>query len=295
MSSAKKCKSLDQGLLFMMIFPRDTTSRLVSLIVERLAENENMLKTQFSESVADVGVRYCFIDDLLPLDIAAQIYNVFPSVDDMRLMRSFREAKYTSKNFQKFHSLLREVTFSFQDPRVVAIVGNITGMKNMMPDEYLYAGGLSAMIRGHFLGPHIDNSHDGDRRYYRSLNLLYYVSPNWDSRDGGNLELWDKKVKKNVTIDSRFNRLAIMETNPWSWHSVSEIKVDRPRCCVSNYYFSGDSPTGEDYFNVTSFSARPEQHFRRALAWTDNKIRQFVRFAVPNGLGKKDVYQGPRG
>jgi Rps23 Pro-64 3,4-dihydroxylase Tpa1-like proline 4-hydroxylase len=279
----------------MTIAPCNTNSRLVGLIVERLTESASLLKTQFSQSVVDVGVRYCFVDDLLPLDVATQIYNLFPSVDEMRLMRSFREVKYTSKNFEKFDSLLREVTFSFQDPRVVAIVENITGIKNQMPDKHLYAGGLSIMVNGHFLGPHIDNSHDGDRRYYRSLNLLYYVSPDWGVRDGGSLELWDKGVKRNVTIESKFNRLAIMETNPWSWHSVSEVKVDRPRCCVSNYYFSEKSPTGEDYFNVTSFGARPEQHFRRAFAWTDNKIRQFVRFAVPNGLGKKDVYEGPRG
>jgi hypothetical protein len=149
------------------------------------------------------------------------------------------------------------------------------------------------MTKGHFLGPHIDNSHDGDRKNYRTLNLLYYVSPDWDHQNGGNLELWDKRVQRHVTIDSLFNRLAIMETNPWSWHSVSEVKIDRHRHCISNYYFSPISPIDRDYFNVTSFSARPEQHFLRVLAWADNKVRQAIRHIVPRGLGKKDIYEGP--
>lgn len=74
--------------------------------------------------------------------------------------------------------------------------------------------------------------------------------------------------------------------------SANEVKVDRYRCCVSNYYFSPDSPIGRNYFNVTSFSARPEQHLLRALAWVDNKVRRAGRLDVPRGLGKKDIYEG---
>jgi hypothetical protein len=106
------------------------------------------------------------------------------------------------------------------------------------------------------------------------------------------LELWDAKVLKSATIESRFNRLAIMETTPTSWHSVSPVKVGRVRLCVSNYYFSPVSPTGVDYFNVTSFSARPEQSLLRILAKCDNKLRQALRLFAPTGVGKKDVYTG---
>ncbi len=268
-------------------------NEIVRLVLARLEDQQQVLRMKFQNSIDDVGVRYCYVDDVLPLELAQLIYKAFPNVESMRLMKSFREQKFTSKNFDEFNSLMCDVTFAFQDPHVVALVQRITGINNQVPDEHLYAGGLSAMGKGHFLGPHIDNSHDGDRVNYRTLNLLYYVTPDWDRQNGGNLELWDKRVRRHVTIDSRFNRLVIMETNPWSWHSVSEVKVERYRCCVSNYYFSPDSPIGRDYFNVTSFSARPEQHFLRALAWADNRFRQAVRLVVPLGMGRKDVYEGP--
>jgi Rps23 Pro-64 3,4-dihydroxylase Tpa1-like proline 4-hydroxylase len=267
-------------------------NQLVELIVGRLEQQQNSLRHQFLESVNEVGVRYCYVDDLLPSDLANSIYRAFPYLETMRLIDTFREKKYTSKSFEKFDSLMRDITFAIQDPRVVNVVERITCIKDQVPDEHLYAGGLSAMTKGHFLGPHIDNSHDGEMKRYRTLNLLYYISPDWERQNGGNLEVWDKQVRRHVTIDSRFNRLAIMETNPWSWHSVSEVTVDRNRCCVSNYYFSPESPIGRDYFNVTSFSARPDQHLLRALAWADKKIRQAVRLVVPRGLGKKDIYEG---
>lgn len=274
-----------------MISTSPTREWLVDLIVQRLGSAETALRESFDKSVADVGVRYCALDDLLPTDIAQRIHAVFPRTEQMRLMTSFRERKYTSKSFDQFDPLMADITFAVQDPRVIDVVERITGIKNQIPDASLYAGGLSAMGRGHFLGPHIDNSHEASRKYYRTLNLLYYVSPDWTLDDGGSLELWDRRVRRKVTVLSGFNRLVMMETNPWSWHSVDAVRADRLRCCVSNYYFSPTSPTGFDYFNVTSFSARPEQKAMRALSWVDNRLRQFVRRIAPDGLGRKDVYQ----
>jgi hypothetical protein len=133
------------------------------------------------------------------------------------------------------------------------------------------------MFRDDFLNPHIDNSHEQTRSKYRRINLLYYVSPDWQQQYGGNLELWDQNVTRPVTITSRFNRLVLMETNKTSWHSVSPVGVDEPRCCVSNYYFSNASPTGESYYHVTSFTGRPGQTVRRLAGTIDNVARSFAR------------------
>jgi len=267
---------------------------LTDLICARLESSLPQLTAEFQASAGRVGVRHVVVDDLLPVDIAERIAAAFPATSQMRLMDSFRECKYTSKDFDRFDPVMADITFALQDPRVIELVGRITGIQEQIPDASLYAGGLSAMVKGHHLGPHIDNSHEVSRRYYRTLNLLYYVTPDWALEKGGNLELWDRGVRNNVTIVSRFNRLAIMETTPTSWHSVSRVVAEGTRCCVSNYYFSPRSPTGKDYFNVTSFSARPEQPLLRLLAKVDNGLRMAVRAVVPQGLGKKDVYEGPK-
>lgn len=266
-----------------------------AIMAGRLAAESGRLAKDFAHSASEVGVRYCALDDFLPVELAQRIHSAFPPPGRMRLMKSFRETKYTSKDFDQFDPILKDVTFAIQSPEVVGVVERITGIRDQIPDPSLYAGGLSMMGKGHFLNPHIDNSHDGTRRFYRTLNLLYYVTPDWELESGGNLELWDRDVRRNVTIVSKFNRLVIMETHPWSWHSVSPVRVDDCRCCVSNYYFSPRSPTGEDYFNVTSFSARPEQRFGRLVARLDNFARQAARRIVPGGLGRRDVYKGQDG
>ncbi|MCW7462948.1 2OG-Fe(II) oxygenase [Leptospira limi] len=264
---------------------------LVSILQKRLSSKKSDLKKFFHNSVDEIGVRYCYLDDLLPKEIANQIHSVFPKKNEMRLLDSFREKKYTSKNFDHFDPLLKDITFAIQDERVIKVIEEITGIIDQKPDPSLYAGGLSLMEKGNFLNPHIDNSHEMTRTMYRTLNLLYYVNPNWSLEKGGNLELWDTSVRNNITIESSFNRLVLMETNPKSWHSVSPVTVDEIRICVSNYYFSKTSPIGKEYFNVTSFSARPNQKFVRLFSSIDNKLRSFIRHIKKDGFGKKDLYQ----
>jgi hypothetical protein len=147
------------------------------------------------------------------------------------------------------------------------------------------------MERGHFLNPHIDNSHDGEQRNYRVLNLLYYVSPGWGPENGGNLELWDEKVTKPVEIPSLFNRLVLIATGDKTWHSVNEVRVDTPRRCVSNYYFSPNSPNGYETTHVTYFMARPEQKVRRVVTKLDSELRTLLRKVKKGGLAKKDIYE----
>jgi len=266
---------------------------LSAAIEARLSLDLDALKSAFADAARDVGVRYVVIDDLLPVEVALAIAKAFPDGDQMRLMDSFRERKFTSKAFDQFDPILGDVTFAFQDPRIVKIVEEITGIAEQVPDSLLYAGGLSAMAKGHFLGPHIDNSHDSSREYYRTLNLLYYVTPDWDEPNGGNLQLWNRDVSRNVTIHSCFNRLVLMETTPSSWHSVNEVRADGLRKCVSNYYFSRRSPTGVDYFNITAFSAPPSKPILRLWSHVDAGLRQLVRKVRPLGLGPVDIYDGP--
>lgn len=262
---------------------------LVQLIIERLDRDAASIRADFVTSKG-VTAKYAAIDDLLPSDIAKRIATAFPSSSEMRLMDSFRERKFTSKSLDKFDPIISDITFAFQDERVIAKVAELTAIKDAIGDPHLYAGGLSAMERGHFLNPHIDNSHDGEQKNYRVLNLLYYITPNWKSENGGNLELWDEKVTKPVEIPSLFNRLVLMATGDKTWHSVNAVKGEGTRRCVSNYYFSPHSPNGYETTHVTYFMARPEQKLRRLITKIDSDLRTVLRKLKPEGFAKKDIY-----
>ena len=261
-------------------------------ILKRLEEDVDQLRELFEQNSQRVGTRFVAIDNLLPTEMVQEIFHAFELKEGAwRLFDTFRERKYTSKSFDEFNPILKEITYALQDPEVVKVMGSITGIKSLEGDPSLYAGGLSMMQKSHFLDPHIDNSHDAKRELYRRLNVLYYVTPEWEKENGGHLELWSKDLSERELIESRFNRLVLMETNNYSWHSVSKVLGGSKRCCVSNYLFSETSPLGKEYFHITAYSARPEDIYKKYLFKGDNFLRTTLRKVFKLGLGRKDVYQ----
>jgi Rps23 Pro-64 3,4-dihydroxylase Tpa1-like proline 4-hydroxylase len=225
---------------------------------------------------------------LLPEDLVINIFQHFPEKSMWNFADTFREKKYTFAKLGELKNPLPEqVTDCLQSQPVIDEIKKITQMVDLEGDASLYAGGLSRMEKSHFLNPHIDNSHDVDRMRYRRLNLLYYVSPDLKEEDGGNFELWDRQVKNPLKLPSKYNRLIVMETNNKSWHSVDIVQSEVARCCLSNYYFTRSSPTGDDYYHVTSFTGRPGQPFRIFYGRVDNFLRQKVATVLGLSRGKK--------
>jgi Rps23 Pro-64 3,4-dihydroxylase Tpa1-like proline 4-hydroxylase len=266
---------------------------IVQLILDRLtAERENIL-AQWQAPVG-TSTRHFFVDDFLPIEIAEQAYAAFPRDGSGFFSKeTFREKKKTSAHLSEYAPILGELTYALQASEVVDKVASIVGFTEIEPDPSLYAGGLSMMFKDDFLNPHIDNSHDAKRDRYRRLNLLYYVSPDWKLENGGNFELWNEDCSVPVTLISKQNRLLVMETNKTSWHSVSPVTVDRPRCCVSNYYFSKISPDDTEYFHVTSFTGRPDETIKRVVGVADNALRNMVSKTLGVGRGKSEINTNP--
>lgn len=261
---------------------------LADNILARMTANREELTSQWQHSSP---IHHFVLDDVLPSGAARRIRNAYPAGNSMRVRKSLRELKYVAAQMDKFDPILEETLFAFQDPRIVALVEEITSLRALEPDELLYAGGISMMAKGHFLNPHLDNSHDKERSRFRVLNLLYYVSPDWRKQDGGNLELWPEGPKSDqITVESKFNRLIVMITNSKSWHSVSRVLSDQQRCCLSNYYFSGQPAEQAEYFHVTTFRGRPEQRLRDVVLRADSALRMGLRKLFPKGAVQTKHY-----
>lgn len=261
--------------------------RLAEIIYKKIDDNKAILSKQFAASKDAIG--YLFIDDLLPEEIAVELYKVFPKKEEMVLKKSIKEDKFVAVQMNLYNPLLEEIIYAFQDAKVVNLIGEICEIEALVPDEYLYAGGLSMMGNKQFLNPHLDNSHDKDRQRWRVLNLLYYITPDWKEEYGGNLELWPDGLQKNqITIHSKFNRLVIMVTHNQSLHSVSPVIFDGLRCCISNYYFSKNPVYATDKFHVTSFRGRPEHKITDTILKIDTFLRMNLR-----KLFKKGIVENP--
>jgi len=253
------------------------------IIYQKIIENKIALSKQFIDSKDTIG--FIFIDDLLPEDLALELYKAFPKKEQMVLKKSIREDKYVAVQMNLYNSLLEEIIYAFQENKIVELIGEICQIEAPIPDEFLYAGGLSMMGNKQFLNPHLDNSHDKERERWRVLNLLYYVTPNWEEKFGGNLELWPAGLSnKQTTIHSKFNRLVVMVTHNKSLHSVSPVVFDGFRCCISNYYFSKKPVLNTDTFHVTSFRGRPEHKVIDAVLQLDTFLRMNLRKIFRKGI-----------
>ena len=224
------------------------------LIIKRINELKiNFLKKKYENSGL---INHLVIDDLLPKEIVSKLSLHFPKEKELNYLNGFQEKKYVGVYFTEAQKMVEECLFAFQEEKVVKTIGKITSIKNLIGDPDLYAGGVSRMNKGCFLNPHIDNSHDKNFKNYRRLNLLYYVNNFWNPEDdGGELVLYPNGIKnREIKISCDFNRLVIMRTDNRSLHGVKKIlSDDHSRKCISNYYFSENSPSGKKYYHSTSF------------------------------------------
>jgi Rps23 Pro-64 3,4-dihydroxylase Tpa1-like proline 4-hydroxylase len=260
---------------------------LINLIINRLNESKEQLKKQFCQKHPIKVARHFALDNLLPTEIAHEIHANFPKPNKMRMLNSFGELKLKYSHIKHTSKLLQDFHVAIQNPNVIAQIEEITEIKNQLPDTSRLAGGVSALLKGYYINPHLDNSHDIDKKFYRTVNLLYYASPDWKLENGGNYELWDEEVNNRIIVPSFFNRLVVMETNTTSWHAVNSVLCNTPRLCIFNYYFSEKSPENREYFHTASslffnplIKARPEQKVRRAFGRARDQIKNL--FSVKN-------------
>jgi Rps23 Pro-64 3,4-dihydroxylase Tpa1-like proline 4-hydroxylase len=258
---------------------------LSAQIAAQLRANTATLRAKWEGSSP---VRHCYLDDLLPEQTARQIYASLPDPQTLMLRESIKERKRVGIKLEDYAPEMAAILFAFHDNAVIEAVAAITGLQGLTADASLYGSGISQMMEGDFLLPHLDNSHDGDGKLYRVLNLLYYITPDWPEDQGGNLELWDKPMKVRKEVHARFNRLVLMETHTESVHSVTRVTLPNGvRACISNYYFSSEPANHKQHIHKTTFFARPEDSAVKKLQLAaEGKAKNFLARFIGNDTSK---------
>lgn len=135
----------------------------------------------------------------------------------------------------------------------------MTGIKGLLPDPHWRGGGLHVIPPGGFLHVHEDFGVNHEIGLYRRLNLLIYLNRGWKSAWGGNLELWDKDMRKcEQSIEPKWNR-AVLFATPGANHGhpdPTQAPVDR--VSLAMYYYTFSPPENNLNFKSTQFKARPQ-------------------------------------
>jgi len=179
------------------------------------------------------------IDNFLPIQIAKNVSEEFFDLNDSRWYNynNVLENKRTMQDWGKFPSNTYSLLQYLCSPKFVDFIKEITGIKNLYPDYGIHGGGWHMHGRGGNLNVHKDYNIHPKLGLQRKLNLIIYLSEEWDFSWGGNLELWshdkekNKPLKKEKIIKCVFNRAILFDTTQNSWHGLPT-----PLKCPENKY-----------------------------------------------------------
>ena len=118
----------------------------------------------------------------------------------------------------------------------------LTGIEKLLPDPYLYGGGMHQILNGGKLAVHIDFNDHKKLNFYRRINVLLYLNKGWRKNYNGQLEFWDENLSQCVkSVAPDFNRLVIFNTEKHFFHGHPKLlcvpeKVTRKSLAL--YYYA---------------------------------------------------------
>jgi len=179
------------------------------------------------------------IDNFLDSKKAKEISKEFPEYDSdiWYCYNNPLENKKTCNSWYQFGPQTYRTLSFLNSKEFILQLQKITGIKKLYPDIGLHGGGLHIHGPGGKLNVHLDYSIHPKLKLQRKLNLIIYLTEDWNSEWGGSLEFWSHNPETNrpkekvVTIDNIFNRAILFDTTQNSWHGFPE-----PLTCPDNTY-----------------------------------------------------------
>lgn len=208
------------------------------------------------------------IDNFLPEDLANKVAEEFPDADSDFWYEYSNplEIKKACSDWNKFTPSIYQVFMEFFNSKTVDYLSRITD-KILIPDVGLHGGGLHCHKPGGKLNTHLDYNIHPKLNLQRKLNIILYVSKDWDPSWNGALGLWENNSETNQPgkliqkIDCVFNRAVIFDTTQMSWHGLPDPVIcpeDRSRNSLAAYYLC-DPPTNTDTRGKALYAPTEEQ------------------------------------
>lgn len=243
------------------------------LAVEQL---KDLLPSLAEQYAAGKPYPHIAIDDFLHEDVARLAMEAFPDVKDAGWIHyvHVNEKKHGLNKMDLLPSPIRQLIEECNQPEFVALLSDMTGIPNLLPDPSLEGGGLHQSKRGGYLNVHADFTvHPHRRHWRRRVNLLIYLNEGWEAAWGGALELWERNMSQcGKQILPLFNRAVVFNTDEDSFHGFPDpitCPEDVTRRSIALYYFTEEEQAPS--MRATNYRARPGDGLKGLLIWADKK------------------------
>ncbi len=235
---------------------------------------------------------HIILDDFLVEEVANELYENFPSTDEMNVKRkSLNEDKREEYHLEKFHPVFEEVRQTIMGRPLTSLFERISGLTDLESTNDGYGSGIHQGPNGSFVDVHLDFNMHTEKNMHRRINMLIYLNKHWKEEYGGHLELWDSDVKVCVKRAlPAFNRAVIFRTDEQSFHGVAKVTCpeNESRKSFYSYYYS---PIGADFtYRDSKFKARPEEGAVRGVVVSIKEAIKInaKRFLKAIGFSKLD-------
>lgn len=168
------------------------------------------------------------IDDFLDESTARSLYEEIPSTDSNVWFQYNNqiENKYLCNHWDRFPKETYQFFTHVTSPEFTQKLSELTGIFPLVADVGLHGGGWHVHTRGGLLNVHKDYSIHPKLKLERALNLILYVTPDWDTSWGGGLGLWTEKDNQPHelihNVECLFNRAVLFDTRKNSWHGLPD-------------------------------------------------------------------------
>ena len=209
------------------------------------------------------------LDDFLDREVALELSKEFLPYDSPHwyVYDNPLEKKRACNNWYQFPPTTYNFFHYLNSEDFVARLREITGEEQIFIDMGLHGAGWHMHGPGGKLNLHLDYSLHPKTGLLRKFNLIYYLSPEWDTAWGGNLELWshdeanNKPKEKVKTVECKFNRAILFDASQNSWHGFTDpIKSPNGECRKSiAVYFHTLAPSDADQRTRVLYAPTKEQ------------------------------------
>jgi len=149
-------------------------------------------------------------------------------------------------DFSSFGDKTQKLMDYFISDEWLSIISQITGIEGLIADTSWEGAGINFEPRGSHLELHTDfNRKSKGDLGWRRVNMLLFLSKDWQDEWGGQNELWNEDLTECVqSTNPEYNNLIIFSTSDHSWHGFPPVTcpTDRSRKVISCYYYH---PTNE--------------------------------------------------
>jgi hypothetical protein len=193
------------------------------------SELDALARENASRFASNQPFPHVVIEDFLPAEIANAIAEEFPKPNDIpwRLVGPGDSAHTNDPDVEKlgasredvFPPLIRHVMHEFNSQTFVGFLEILTQFKMLSPDPAFCGCGMHSTGRGGRLMIHADASRHQNPKFQQLLNMIYYVTPDWQEEWGGHLELWSPDRSECVRrITPKFNSVLVFFSGTKSYH-----------------------------------------------------------------------------